>query len=186
MIGITRRTINRLVTQGFQIPDNPALISAFDQEIHIFGSPQIPVRLQSKSADQSVVDSRSLEETYQSLEYRLNVQGKSNIRKKKLEVNPFSKITFSPQSGTQGDFLSLSTTFSRSSGGVTIEIIIKKGRAMIDPAREVASLARGVPTAGRSDLDAEAVPVRHCEARDLRISVRRREGPARQVLTDRK
>ncbi len=75
MVGITRRAIDRLVTEGFQIGYDLALMDASNQEVDIFRSPQIPVRLQSKSTNKSVVDSRLLKETDQTLEYRLNIQG---------------------------------------------------------------------------------------------------------------
>jgi hypothetical protein len=75
MIGITCRAIDSLVTKRFQIGYDPTLISASNQKIHILGSPQISISLQSKSANDSVVDFRLFEETDQTSEYRLNIQG---------------------------------------------------------------------------------------------------------------
>ena len=73
MIGLTWRTIDRLITDRLQIRYDTALVSASNQEVYILSGTQIAIGLQSKSADKSVIDSLLFEETDQILEYCLDV-----------------------------------------------------------------------------------------------------------------
>lgn len=96
MIGITCRTIDRFVTQGFQIGYDPTLMSASNQKVHVLSSSQISISFQSKSANEGVIDSFLFEETDQGVEYRFYIQDKLNIRKKDRGVNkkkPASQLT---------------------------------------------------------------------------------------------
>jgi len=87
MIGITCRSIDRLVTERFQIGYDFILMIASHQEVHILSRPQISISLQGKSANKSVIDFLFFEEIGQSSEYRLYIQDKLNIRKKERDVN---------------------------------------------------------------------------------------------------
>ena len=73
VIGIPCRTIDRLVSKGFQISGYPALISSPDNEVYVLGCPQIAITRQGEGPCQSMIDFRLFEETCQTSEYGLNV-----------------------------------------------------------------------------------------------------------------
>jgi len=87
MIGIPCRSIDRLVTERFQIGYDFILMNASYQEVHVLSRPQISISFQSKSPNESVIDALFFEEIGQSSEYRLYIQDKLNIQKKEQVVN---------------------------------------------------------------------------------------------------